>query len=79
MLAAGSVYTQQRGDKERALNGDVVVFYGIEIFVLFSSIWDVCVVARHKMTMWQGSYQMKCAQWKSCGGSNGKMSNKADK
>jgi len=42
-------------------------FYGIEIFVLFCSIWDVCVVTGRRMTMWQGSYQMKCTRCKSCG------------
>jgi hypothetical protein len=35
----------------RALNGHVVVFYGIEIFVLFSFIWDVCVGVGRRMTM----------------------------
>jgi hypothetical protein len=34
------------------MNGDVVVFDNIEIFVSFSSIWDVCVVVGHKMTSW---------------------------
>jgi hypothetical protein len=46
----------------RALNGDAVVFYGVEIFMSFSSIWDVCADVGHKMTMWQGSYQVKCDQ-----------------
>jgi hypothetical protein len=50
----------------RALNGDAVVFYGIEIFMSFSSIWDVCVPIRHRMTMWQRSCQVK--PQKSCGG-----------
>jgi hypothetical protein len=31
----------------RALNGNVVVFYGVEIFMLFSSIWDVCCCWMH--------------------------------
>jgi hypothetical protein len=48
-------------------NGDAVVFDNIEIFVLFSCVWYVCVAARRKMTVWQGSCQVKCAQWKSCG------------
>jgi hypothetical protein len=26
----------------KTLNGDAVVFYGVEIFMLFFSIWDVC-------------------------------------
>jgi hypothetical protein len=52
----------------RTLNGKVVVFYGIEIFVSFSSIWNVCVVAKHMMIVWQGSCQVKCAWWTSRGG-----------
>jgi hypothetical protein len=52
----------------RALNGDAMVFYGVEIFVLFSSIWDVCVVVGRMMTVWQGSCQVKCRQQKSHGG-----------
>ncbi len=50
------------------MNGDVVVFYGIEIFMSFSSIWDVCVVARRRMIVWQGSRQVKCVWRKSRGG-----------
>jgi len=42
------------------LNGNAVVFYGIEIFMLFSSIWDVCVAIGHMMTVWQGRCQVKC-------------------
>jgi hypothetical protein len=38
----------------RALNGDAMVFYGVEIFTSFFSIWDVCVVAGHNMIVWQG-------------------------
>ncbi len=34
-----------------AVNGDTVVFCGIEIFMSFSFIWDTCVVVRHMMTM----------------------------
>ncbi len=50
------------------MNGDAMVFYGIEIFMSFSSIWDVYVAARRKMTVWQGSRQVKCVWWKSHGG-----------
>jgi hypothetical protein len=42
--------------------------YGIEIFVSFFSIWDVCVVVGRKMNVWQGNCQVKCARWKSHGG-----------
>ncbi len=28
-----------------------MVFYDVEIFMSFSSIWDVCVVVGHMMTM----------------------------
>jgi hypothetical protein len=56
------------GVETRAMNGDVVVFYGIEIFMSFSSIWDVCVVARRRMIVWQGSRQVKCVWRKSRGG-----------
>jgi hypothetical protein len=35
----------------RALNGDAVVFNGIEIFMSFSSIWDVCATTGHRMTV----------------------------
>jgi hypothetical protein len=49
----------------RALNGDAVVFYGVEIVMLFFSIWDVCATTGRKMTMWQGSYQVKCGWRKS--------------
>jgi hypothetical protein len=42
-----------------------VVFYGVEIFVSFSSVWDACVANGHKMTMWQGNCQMKCGRQKS--------------
>jgi len=42
-----------------------VVFYGVGIFVSFSSIWDVRVVVRRKMTMWQGNCQVKCGWRKS--------------
>jgi hypothetical protein len=52
----------------RALNGDAVVFYGVEIFMSFSSIWDVCVVVECRMIVWQGSYQVKCIRRKSCSG-----------
>ncbi len=45
-----------------------MVFYGVEIFVSFFSIWDVCVVVGHIMNMWQGSCQVKCARQKSHGG-----------
>jgi hypothetical protein len=48
----------------RALNGNAVVFYGVEILVSFSSIWDVCVVVGHIMIVWQKSYQVKCVRWK---------------
>jgi hypothetical protein len=44
------------------------VFYGVEIFVSFYYIWDVCVAIGRKIIMWQGSYQVKCAWWKSRGG-----------
>ncbi len=50
------------------LNGDAVVFYGIEIFMSFSSIWDVCVAVGHMMIVWQGRCQVKCVWRKSRGG-----------
>jgi hypothetical protein len=37
------------------MNGDAGVFYGVEIFMSFSSIWDVCDAVGCKMTVWQGS------------------------
>jgi len=51
----------------RSPNGYAVVFDSIESCVLFSSIWCVCVcvVARHMMTLWQGSCQMKGIRQKS--------------
>ncbi len=55
-------------ETRKNIDGDAVVLYGIEIFMLFSFIWDVCVVVDivgHMMTMWQGSYQVKCGRWKS--------------
>jgi hypothetical protein len=52
----------------KTLNGNTMVFYGVEIFMLFSFIWDVCVAAGHRMTMWQGNYQVKCSQRKSHSG-----------
>jgi hypothetical protein len=52
----------------KTLNGDAVVFYGIEIFVLFYPMWDVCVVIGCIMTVWQGSCQVKCGWRKSRGG-----------
>jgi hypothetical protein len=54
--------------QRRTINGDVVVFYGIEVFMSFSSIWDVCAIAKRRMIVWQKSYQVKCDRWKSCGG-----------
>jgi len=51
----------------RSPNGDVAVLDSIETFVLFFFVWYVCVVARCRMTMWQGSCQVKCARWKSRG------------
>jgi len=48
----------------RLQNGDVSVFGSIETLVSFSSIWYVCVVARRKMMVWQGSYQVRCVRWK---------------
>jgi len=54
---ARSVYSQA-WKQGRALNGDAVVFYGVEIFVSFSSIWDVCVATRRRMIVWQGSCQV---------------------
>jgi hypothetical protein len=48
----------------RSPNGDAVVFDNIETFVSFSSIWYVCVVVGHRMTVWQGSYQVKYARRK---------------
>jgi hypothetical protein len=47
------------------LNGDVVVFYGVEIVMLFFSIWDVCAIVGRRMIVWQGSYQVKCGRQKS--------------
>lgn len=47
-------------EKGRSTNGDAVVFDSIEIFVLFSSILYVCVIAGRRMIVWQGSYQVKC-------------------
>jgi hypothetical protein len=44
-----------------------VVFDSIETFVSFSSVWYVCVAVGRKMTMGQGSCQMKCAWQKSHG------------
>jgi hypothetical protein len=41
------------------------VFVSIEIFVSFAFVWNVCVVARRKMIVWQGSCQMKCTWRKS--------------
>jgi len=52
----------------RALNGDAMVFYDVEIFMLFSSIWDMCVVVGCRMIVWQESSQMKCGQRKSRSG-----------
>jgi hypothetical protein len=49
----------------RTLNGDAMVFYCIEIFVLVFFIWDVCVAAKRRMIVWQGSYQVKCTWQKS--------------
>jgi hypothetical protein len=37
----------------KTLNGGAVVFYGIEIFMSFSFIWDVCVAIGHKMIVSQ--------------------------
>ncbi len=48
-------------------NGDAVVFDNIETFVSFSSVWYVCVATGRMMTVWQGSYQVKCI-WKFFGG-----------
>jgi len=42
-----------------------MVFDSIETFVLFSFVWYVCVVVGHRMTVWQRSYQVKCARRKS--------------
>ncbi len=52
----------------RALNGDVMVSYGVEIFMSFSSIWDVCAIIGCRMIVWQGSYQVKYGRQKSRGG-----------
>jgi len=63
----------------RALNGDAMVFYDVEIFMSFSSIWDVCVVVGHMMTVWQGFrvsevWLAEISQWK-----GKKMNNKTNK
>jgi hypothetical protein len=50
-----------------SLNGDVVVFDSIEIFVSFFCVWYVHIFVGHRTTVWQGSYQVKCAQQKSHG------------
>ncbi len=47
------------GLETRALNGDVMVSYGVEIFMSFFSIWDVCAIIGCRMIVWQGSYQVK--------------------
>jgi hypothetical protein len=36
-------------------------FDSIETFASFSFVWCVCVVVGCKMTVWQGSCQVKCA------------------
>ncbi len=51
----------------RSSNGYAVVFDSIETCVSFSSIWCVCVVVSHMMTVRLGSCQMKCAWQKSHG------------
>jgi len=52
--------------QERSLNGDVVVFDIIKTYVSFSYVWCVYVAIGCKVTVWQGSYQMKCAWQESC-------------
>jgi hypothetical protein len=61
------VFAQRCGNKGRSPNGDAVMFNSIEIFVSFSSIWYVCVVVGRRITVWQGSCQVKCARRKSRG------------
>jgi hypothetical protein len=45
--------------------------YGFDVFMLFSFIWDECVVVDivgHWLIVWQRSYQAKSSQQKSCCG-----------
>ncbi len=49
----------------RLQNGDVSVFGSIKTLMSFSSVWYVCVVARHMMMVWQGSCQVRCVRRKS--------------
>jgi hypothetical protein len=43
------------------------MFGNIKTLVSISLVWYVCVVVRHKMMVWQGSCQVGCTWWKSCG------------
>jgi len=49
----------------RLQNGDASVFSSIETLLSFSSVWYVCVVARRKMMVWQGSCQVSYTRQKS--------------
>ncbi len=42
-----------------------MAFDNIETLVPFSFVWYVCVAARHKMNVWQGSCKVKCVWRKS--------------
>ncbi len=65
------VFTHNGMETWKSTDGDVVVFYGVEIFMAFSFIWDVYVamdIVKCRMIVWHGSYQVKCDQRKSrCG------------
>jgi hypothetical protein len=52
----------------RCGGGDAVVFYGIEICMSFSSIWDICAIVGCRMIVWEKSCQLKCDRQKSHGG-----------
>ncbi len=57
------VFTHNGMETRKSTDGDAVVLYGVEIFMSFSFIWDVCAIVHivgRMMTMWQGSYQVKC-------------------
>ncbi len=51
----------------RLQNGNAPMFGSIENLVSFSSVWYVCVVAKRRMMVWQGSYQVRCTWRKSRG------------
>jgi hypothetical protein len=62
------MFTHNGMETMKSTYGDMVVFYGVEIFMSFSFFWDVYAIVDIvgcRMTMWQGSSQMKCGQWKS--------------